>query len=137
MMGPKRTDPIPRKQLDNIVKCFPKGCASERGAFKHSLSTLQLRVVCQIHSCPMSPADNRYHRPSPQVPQHSGIASIGRADVSETQSTLLPFQVTCTYIYDQARISTNSPSLASPPSAQPSPSQLLLGEKTLLCYYYL
>jgi hypothetical protein len=90
------------------------------------------------HSCPMSPAVNHYHRPSPQVSQHSGIASMSRAQVSETQSTLLSFQVTGTYLYDPSLISTNSHFPASPSSAQPSPSKDPTREKkTLLCYYHL
>jgi hypothetical protein len=89
-------------------------------------------------SCQMSPAANYYHRPSPQVPQHSGIAAMSRAQVTETQSTLPAFQVTGTYPYDPALISTNSHSPASPSSAQSSPSQDPTREKkTLLCYYYL
>jgi hypothetical protein len=70
----------------------------------HSPDGLQLRVVCQTHSCPMPPAVNRYHRPSRQVPQHSGIAPISEAQVTETQSTLLPFQVTGMYLYDPSLI---------------------------------
>jgi hypothetical protein len=62
------------------------------------------------------------------------MSNISRSQVSELQPML---QVTSTYFYDSALLSTKSLSLASPESAQSSPSQdHLWEEKEILRYIY-
>jgi hypothetical protein len=82
------------------------------------------------HSTPPSNV-NHYYSSGPQIAR---MSNISRSQVSELQPVL---QVTSTYFYDCALISTKSLSLASPESAQSSPSQdLPWQEKELLRYIY-
>jgi hypothetical protein len=67
-------------------------------------------------------------------PQSSGVGSISRGHVSETQQISLPLQVTSAYLYHPTPTDTTFCSV-SPKSAQPSPSQDPTWKKeTILCY---